>query len=123
MLQNFQSAIKKRVIAVFLLVHLGLAIAVYALARNSALMGWDQTSTLFLAAILCLYLGFVLGVFFVVAPILPWLNRAKQVEHWTQRLSSDLPVFLEQLPKIIAAVESLIAVWNESRRKAESQTR
>jgi ABC-type dipeptide/oligopeptide/nickel transport system permease component len=115
-LKDFIATIKVRVISVFLIVHLGLGLGIYALARNSAFNGWDQTSSLFLAGVLCLYLGFFLGVFFIVWPILPWLSRARKVEHWTQRLIHDLPAFLEQLPKIIAAIQTFKAAWDDSKK-------
>ena len=121
MLQNLQSAVKKRAIITFILVHIGLALCAFALIRSTMLNGWDLNATFFLTGILFLYGGFLAGVFFIVAPILPWLKRAQQVEHWSERLLRELPMFLEQLPKIIAAVQSLIAAWNESKQAPKQE--
>lgn len=71
--------------------------------------GWSTTSTLFLSAILCLYVGFLSGVFFIVWPLLPWLRRIRQAESWVERILRELPIFLEHLPKIIAAIQAFRA--------------
>ena len=115
MFDKIQTAIKIRIITVFMLVHTGLALGVYSLARAS-FNGWDQTSVVYLAGILCLYLGFLLGVFFVLGPIMPWVQRAKKVDHWIERVIHELPVLVDSLPKIIAAVQTIIALWNDSKR-------
>jgi hypothetical protein len=118
MIQDFISKIKARVIIVFLIVHLGLIMGVYALARYSALNTWDQTSVFFLAGILCVYMGFFLGVFFIVWPILPWVKRVQAAEHWTKRWMDELPTLIENLPKIIAIVQSIRAAWKEPAEKS-----
>jgi hypothetical protein len=107
-LQEVQEKAKLRGIFVFIIIHIGLALGIYALATNAA-EGWSATSTLFLSALLCLYLGFVLGIFFIVWPLLPWLKRIRQAETWVERILRELPVFLEHLPKIIAAIQALRA--------------
>lgn len=111
---DFLNAIKLRAVAVFLLVHVGLVAGVYALARASALGGWDQTAWFFLASILLLYFGFILGVFFIVWPLLPWVRRVRRIESWSQHLLHDLPLLLEQLPKIVAAVQAIAAAWKSA---------
>jgi hypothetical protein len=119
MLQDLISAVKIRAVAVFLLIHLGLVLGIYALARTAAISGWDQTACLFLGSVLCLYLGFVLVIFFVLWPLLPWIRRAKKVEHWTERVMRDLPYLIEQLPKIVAAIQAVIATWKSATAKSE----
>ena len=111
-LQSIQVAIKKRSIFVFLLIHTGLVLGIYALARTTVPEGWNQTTIVFLAAIACLYGGVLLGIFFVVWPLLPLLKKIQKAENWYERILHDLPYFLEQLPKIIAAIQSLIAAVN-----------
>jgi hypothetical protein len=91
MLQNLQSAVVTRVVAVFLLIHAGLILGIYALGRAAAPNGWDETSIILLMSLLCLYGGFLLGVYFIVGKLLPWVKRAQKVEHWTERLLKDLP--------------------------------
>ncbi|MEK6580711.1 MAG: hypothetical protein AABZ55_15915 [Bdellovibrionota bacterium] len=120
MIQNLLSALKVRSLLVFLLVHIGLGLGIFALARVSFPMGWDLTSSLFLTSILCLYGGFVLSLAFVLWPLMPWIRRAQHVDHWSDRMIRDLPTLLEHLPKIIAAVKSLIATWNETKAKANT---
>ena len=111
MFQSILAVIRIRALVVFLLVHAGLAFGIFGLARVSYPNGWDGTAVLFLVSILCLYGGFLLSVLFVLLPLLPWLRRAQRVEHWSERL-------IEELPQIIAAFRSLLAVWNESRAKS-----
>lgn len=119
MLQNLKDAIKLRAFLVFLLVHLGLGCGVFALARSSY-EAWSITSTLFLISIILLYGGFLLGVLFILLPALPWIRRIQRVEHWTERLIHELPLILAQIPKIIAAAQAIIAVWNEAKKSAEN---
>jgi Flp pilus assembly protein TadB len=119
MFRDLLNAVKIRAVAVFLLIHLGLVLGIYALARAAALNGWDQTACLFLGAVGCLYMGFVLAIFFVLWPLLPWIRRARKVEHWTERVMRDLPYFIEQLPKIVAAVQTVIAAWKSATAKPE----
>jgi hypothetical protein len=119
MLQNIQDAVKKRAIITFILVHIGAALSAIALIRSTTLNGWDVDSFLFATGLLLLYGGFLLGVFFIVAPLLPWLKRAQQAEHWSERLIRELPLFLEQLPKIIAAIQGIVETWNESKHESK----
>ena len=111
MFQSIQSALKARVLFVFLLIHAGLALGIFALARISYPNGWDLTSVLFLAAVLCLYGGFLLAVAFILIPLLPWLKRAEKVEHWSERLIHDLP-------QLLAIFQKLLAIWNEAKNKS-----
>ena len=120
MFQDIQDAIKKRAIFTFIIVHLGAACGGVALIRTLTLNGWDLDSTLFLIGFLLLYFGFLTGVFFIVAPILPWLKRAQQVDSWSERLLRELPKLLEQLPKIIVAEQTVATIWNESKRKEQT---
>jgi hypothetical protein len=123
--QHIQAMIKRRTLGVMFVVHAGLIVAAFALARLSVQTGWDQTAIMLLLGILGIYLGFLLGAFFIIGPVLPWIRRAKRMEHWTDRLVRDLPVFMEHLPKIIAAVEHLIVFWNSTRQTqtyAQTQT-
>ena len=120
-LQPLLIAIKKRTILVFLLIHLGLALGIYALARTTVPDGWHQTTIVFLAAIVCLYGGVLLGVFFVAWPLLPLIRKIQKAENWYDRVMRDLPFFLEQLPKIIAAIQSLIATVNTPKTKTTTK--
>jgi hypothetical protein len=104
MLSSFQSVMKARLMAVLLIIHAGLGLGVYSVARASYPNGWDQTSCLVLATVVTLYGGFVLAV-----------------EHWTERLISDLPVLIEQLPKLIAVAQSAVAVWKEAKASPLAQ--
>ena len=113
MFSTIQSALKVRSLLVFLMVHVGLALGIFALARSSY-GEWDLTSSLFLATILLLYGGFILSILFIVLPLLPWLKKAQQVEHWSDRLVRDLPIFIEHAPKIIAIVQNAIVTWKEA---------
>ena len=115
MFGNLQVALKKKTLFAVLLVHLGLILGIFALARASFQNGWDLTSGLFLGSMICLYGGFIAGVLFILVPLLPWLKKAEQVEHWSERLLRDIPLLLEHLPQIIVAVRSLIGVWNEAK--------
>ena len=114
-IQEIQSTVKSRAILVCLIVHMGLICGLYAVAKLSIMNGWDPTTITLLAGILCLYGGFLLALFFVLAPVWPWIRRAQQAEHWITLFLKDLPLFLEHLPKIVAAIESLIHTWNETR--------
>ena len=115
MLQSILAMLRIRVLVVFLLVHAGLALGIFGLARVSYPNGWDETSILLLISVLFLYGGFLLSVLFVLLPLLPWVRRAQRVEHWSERL-------LDDLPQIIAAFQSLLAAWNESRVKANKNS-
>jgi hypothetical protein len=99
----------------------GLALGIYALASNAA-QGWSTTSTLFLSAILCLYFGFAFGVFFIIWPLLPWLKRMRQAETWIERILRELPVFLEHLPKIIAAIQAFRTSMQAAPPAAQGET-
>jgi hypothetical protein len=114
MLQNIQDAIKIRVLVVFVMVHIGLAMGIYALGRSSAPNGWDETSTFFLLGIVFLYGGFLLSVFFILWTVVPWVKKAQKVEHWSERLIRDLPLLIEHLPKVVATIQALVASWKES---------
>ncbi len=104
MLQRLQSVIKTRVILVFTLTHLGLALSGYALVKN------DPTSSLYIAGVGCLYGGFLLSLFFIITPILPWIRRVQRIEFW-------ISLIIENLPKIIAAYQQIIEIWNTSQKK------
>jgi hypothetical protein len=114
-IENFQSAVKLRLLIALTVIHSGLVVGIFALARESFSNGWDVTSTLFLVSICALYGGLVLAVLFVVLPLLPWLRRAQRVDHWTERLIRDLPILVEQLPKLLLVIQSIVAVWSEAR--------
>ncbi len=111
MLEGLQRAIRSRAIFVFLVIHLGLILGIYGLARISMPNGWDETSLIFLGALVCLYGGILAAVFFIVWPLLPWLRRVQRIEHWSERLIRDLPILLQHLPQIIEAVQKLRRAW------------
>ncbi|MBC7691220.1 MAG: hypothetical protein H7222_05575 [Methylotenera sp.] len=112
MLENVQAKLKTRTIAVFSVVHVGLILGIIAISRAS-FAEWDLTSSFYLASLLCLYGGFVMGILFIILPLLPWLKKARSVEHWTERA-------LKELPHLIRIVQSLLAVWNEARNPASA---
>ena len=116
-LQAVQAAVKKRAILVFLLIHAGLVLGIYALARTTVPNGWDETTIVFCAAVVCLYGGVVLGLAFIIWPLLPVIRRVQKADHWAERLVRDLPFFLEQLPKIVAAVQAINTAWNAAKHK------
>ncbi len=113
MLQNLWSAFQIRALIVFLIIHSGLGLGIFVLARTTAVTGWDKTATLLLSCILCLYGGFVLAVSFALWSLIPWLRRARQARNWMERLVAHLPYFLEQLPQIVAAIQALIIAIRE----------
>ena len=108
MFESIQSIIKIRIFIVFLLIHAGLALGIFTLARLSFPNGWDLTSSLFLMSILCLYGGAVLGVMFVLIPILPWLRQARRVKHWSERV-------IESLPQLFTAFQSFLLLWRDAK--------
>jgi hypothetical protein len=120
MLKDFQSAVKIRAVIVFILVHAGLMIALSGLLKQQYALGWDSASTLLAIGVGLLYGGFALGVFMIVAPIWPWVRRARRMEELTAWVIRDLPVLLEQLPKVIAAVKAVGAAWNEVTHQSET---
>lgn len=117
MFEAIQKTIKLKAALIFLLIHVGLVTAVYCVARLSGSMGMDQTLGFLLAGILILYFGILLGIYFVMAPLIPWIRRTQQVSHWTDRLLKDLPTLVENLPKIIDAVRTILALWHEYKNK------
>lgn len=114
--QAFQDAVKLRAIAVFALVHVGLVLGIFLLARLSAADGWNSTTWLLAGALACFYGGFVLGAFFILAPLLPWIRRFQTAQHWTERLLHDIPIIMEQVPKVIQAIQTFLATWQAVRR-------
>jgi hypothetical protein len=118
MFQKLRSAVKIRTAVVILVIHAGLVLAILGLARQSAMVGWDANLNLMMVGTLCLYGGFLLAVLFVLVPLLPWIRRAKRVEHWSERLMRDLPLLIENLPKIVAAFQAIMAIWNDSRSRS-----
>jgi hypothetical protein len=104
MFDRIQSAIKTRIIFVFLIIHLGLALCVYAFATG------DTRSQICLAGVSCLYAGFLFAIFFIVSPLLPWYQRAKEIHSWIQ-------LIIDNLPKIIAAYQQMVEIWHASKSK------
>jgi hypothetical protein len=121
MFQNLQSAIKTRAILVFGIVHLGLILALAGLFRSSATLGWETSAVWIAVGLGFLYFGFLLGVFLIVAPIWPWVQRARRLQDLSSWLIRDLPLLLEHLPKIIAAVKAIAAAWVEVTEKREAE--
>ena len=120
MFTNIESAIKKRALLVFLIIHLGLGLGICALSRQTLQAGWDLTTNFLLASVFFLYGGFVLGILFILLPLLPWLKRAQKVETWTDRIVRDLPIILEHLPKLVAIIQSMVLIWNEAKTGKQS---
>ena len=120
--QNIQSALKLKALIVFALIHAGLILGIITVSRSSFPGGWDLTSSLFLASIICLYGGFILAVLFVLIPLLPWLKRAQKVETWTDRLMRDIPIILAQVPQVIALIQALVSAWNEAKGQTPEPT-
>jgi len=111
MLQKLQQAVKIRALAVFFIIHLGLALTLFAAARTGVSPGWDETSLLFLAGAITIYGGVMLSVFFIAVPLWPWIKRAQQIQYWKENWASEIPAILEQIPKILAAIQAFIAAW------------
>ncbi len=116
LLAKIQAALKIRTIIVFLLVHIGLAVGIFALARASY-EGWDLTSTLFLLSTVFIYGGFLLAVLFVALPLVSLAKKAERFDSWTSRLIHELPALIDQLPKLVLVFESLLRAWKEAKNR------
>ena len=122
MFETLISTLKVRTILVFVLVHVGLCFGIFALARTSFPDGWNSTSTFLALALAGLYGGFLLGTLFVILPLIPLVKKAQRVEHWYEKWIGDLPLLVEQFPKIIAAAQQLMAEWQESKHQKPEET-
>ena len=122
MFKEIKSAIRIRAFIVFTLVHLGLALGIFALARLSVPNGLnDPITKLFLFSIICLYGGFMLAVFFILMPLLPWIQRYHRVRHWTENLLEQVPIILAALPQIIAIVKAVAAAWHAAQVETSTE--
>ena len=104
MFAQLLSAIKNRVIFVFLIIHIGLALCVYAFATG------EIRSPISLIGVSCLYAGFLFSVFFIISPLLPWFQRAREIHNWIQ-------LVIDNLPKIIAAYREMVEIWHAAKSK------
>jgi hypothetical protein len=104
MFERLLSAIKSRVIFVFVIIHIGLALCIYAFATG------EFRSQIALAGVSCLYGGFLFAIFFIVSPLLPWYQRTREVYSWIQ-------LIIDNLPKIIAAYQQMVEIWHTTKSK------
>jgi Flp pilus assembly protein TadB len=121
-LQQFEQAIKIRVLFVFIFVHAGLGLALFGAGRWVAKNGFDGVSLTVLTGLLLMYLGVLLAAFFIVWPLLPWIRRAREARNWIDRLLHDLPALLEHLPAIIAAIHQITAALREFKNELKQTT-
>jgi uncharacterized membrane protein len=116
MIQEFEQSIKNRVLGVFLLVHVGLGLSMFGIGKWVALNGMDGISVTLLLGVFLLYLGVLLGVFFIVWPLLPWIRKAREARNWVES-------FMQDIPGILAVVRQVIALWNDFKSDVSSPTR
>jgi hypothetical protein len=120
-LQSLKSAIQLRAFIVFTLIHLGLGLAIFQLASvwgDPALAPHLPQLKLILTGLLGVYGGVLLGIFFIVWPMLPWIQRARRLQHWREWILEVLPEILATLPVIVQAARTLIKTWEEMKGPA-----
>jgi len=90
--------------------HLGLAVSIYALIELRASGAPVHLVYTLALGVVGIYSGLVLGLAFVVLPILSWVRTARKLMNWKEWILDELPTILAQVPKWIDAFQEIRAV-------------
>ncbi len=87
--------------------HLGLAVSIYALIELRASGAPVHLVYTLALGVVGIYSGLVLGLAFVVLPILSWVRTARKLMNWKEWILDELPTILAQVPKWIDAFQEV----------------
>jgi hypothetical protein len=113
---SFFQGFKVKAIAIVSLVHVGFFAGVASLLTMKGPDG-DHHPMMwtFLGVILAAYFATLIVTYFLLAPVAPWVQRAKQFSDWRSWFVRELPTILTLVPVVIAGVRAF-----KSRKKGQT---
>ena len=112
--------VKLKAFFVFLTIHAGLVLSIYALYRTAQIpeargvLGWLIGGTA------GLYGGLILGALFLYLPVAPWIRRARRVLAWKTWIQDELPQLLVAVPAVIGALTTIIAAIQQASKSTRA---